>query len=79
MKINYTRLTKYEVQDFLDDAKRKIIYKKIGHTWRTSKSMSKQYCSSCGLVRLNNPFTRKRVFERVSQRVFISDKTLLKE
>ena len=57
-KIAYKTLSKSELAEFLDEAGRKVIYKKIGHTFRNKKNLSKQICSGCGLMRLNNNFTR---------------------
>jgi len=57
-KQSYKSLSKSEVKEFVNGANKKITYKMVGHTWRTSKNMSKQFCSGCGLVSLNNSFTR---------------------
>lgn len=57
-KIIYKSLSKAEIQQFLNEANNKITYKMVGHTWKSSKHIPKQFCSGCGLLRLNNDFTR---------------------
>jgi ribosomal protein S27AE len=57
-KITYKSLSKAEVQEFINDAGKKITYKMVGHSFRSSKHVPKQFCSNCGLLNLNNKFTR---------------------
>lgn len=49
-------LTDLETQELLREVRSKEVYKMINHSWRTS-NFGKQYCSTCGLVALNNKIT----------------------
>lgn len=56
--IKIRTLSPEEVKEFVNSANSTISYKMVPHTWRTSKRFNKQYCSGCGLILLNNDFTR---------------------
>jgi hypothetical protein len=53
----YKTLPPSDVAKFLSEGKTKEVWKMVGHTWKPLKHVGKQYCSSCGLVRVNNKFT----------------------
>jgi hypothetical protein len=53
----YKTLQQKDVVKFLSDDKVKESYKMVGHQWSILKGVGKQYCTCCGLVKLNNKFT----------------------
>ena len=53
-----TSLSKEEIKDFINSSKSKSTYKMQGHSFVPLKGSGKMYCRSCGLVALNNDFTR---------------------
>lgn len=46
-------------KQFMEDALKKDTYKYVPHgPWHILKGTGKQYCHKCGLIGLNNNFTR---------------------
>lgn len=50
-------LSRKEVEDWLNCKGPKEPYKMKGHSFIPLKGVGKHYCSSCGLVALNNPIS----------------------